>query len=642
MPSIERYTKGIVRERAVARLDNPNAVQYAGGTARSVAGATSQLADLSEKLLVAHEETAVAKAIIDSKRQKIDYLTKAREENNSNPYEFEKRAEAGLLEIDDRFAKSLPTGRAKESYMRDAQEANLSAYEQNTKWSISRQTDIAVDRVKDVLEQGQHLAFESGRSGGDIRAVGADIDKAIAASSRWIDSEKLDNLKRSSDAAVYKNYIQGMISTEDELQASKAIELIDGKWGRNLSPDDRSTLVKQAKNVLDAAELKRERAEIKRLTANQKTQEYILEGKSLDAYENFVQNNPQAVAGKDINDPQFIIDTQRSIGVNEGDLQVINDNQASFIARRFKEAQNMDQARAVLQETIGAFKTPELQEIATRNLIDSDELSPSIRAIIANPSYNQYGDMLGAGLLKDAQNTEAVTKANQFLKDVVASGDINKTDIDKLVAAGLGKLNEITEYHLASGQSEFMTDVFPAMRSAVTIAIADLVATNGKHAKPKDVEKMFDAFGDFSYEHGFPVKKDLAENLSQTAIRNSLSDKISNLPDLAIKVIDDNGKIRYMERKDSPKEYDVYKNQLIKSARLRYSGKVGSEEVYTVIDVFGSEVMRSNGEPLYVGERDLIQGIKKAEEGRENQMKLRPVLSTPERSTEERRWWVEN
>lgn len=573
-----------------------------------LAGATGQMAKVADALVLAHEETATAKAIIDSKRQKIDYLTKAREENNANPYDFAKRAEEGLSEIDDRFAAALPTGRAKKMYMEDAAKANLNAYEQNTKWSISRQTDIAVDRVKDVLEQGQHLAFEAGRAGNEISGVSADVNNAILASSRWIDSEKVDNLKRSSDAAVYKNYIQGMLATEDEEQAKEAIEMINGEQGRGLDPDSRAALAKQAQNVLNAAEIRRQKDQARKATSAQKIGEAVLKGEGLNAYMHFVENNPEDMSGKDINDPQVLLETQRAIGVHENDLQIVSDEQASFVGRRFKQAKSIDDARAIVDEFTSAFKTKEQQEIAINNLIDSSEVSPSVKAIVANPSYDQYGDMLANGLLKSAQNPKAASQASKIINDAVVDGTIDNDERDDLVAAGIEKINLITEYHLKTGQDAFMDEMYPAMRDALTIGIADLVAVKGDNARPKDVEKMFDGFGEYSYEYGYPLKRELAENVSQSSINKAIKGKLSGVSDLAIKVLDDNGRLRYMQRQDSPKEYDFYVKQLVRDPSLRYVGKLGAEDVYTLVDMFGSDVMRSNGDPLYLSERDILSG----------------------------------
>ena len=212
MPTIERYTKGIVKDRAVADLVNPQAINTAGSGFRAAAGVLSTGAGVVDKFVEAQETTAVNEAIIKNKKQKMEFLEAKRQENISNPVDFHKRIEPELQKIDADMEAALPTGRAKAAFKERMAQVNLAAYEDNFQWARSRQVEMFAESVESSALDLGNMAVIRGRNGQNIDDLVNDALATTVAGSTFVAPEKISSMKRSILSGIQRNYALDHIS----------------------------------------------------------------------------------------------------------------------------------------------------------------------------------------------------------------------------------------------------------------------------------------------------------------------------------------------------------------------------------------------------------------------------------------------
>ncbi len=227
MPTIERYTKGILRERAVADNVNPRSVVDAGAGFEAAATVTGAAAEIADKFAIAHETTAVNEAIIKNKKTKMDFLEQKRKEFESNPIDFAKRIEPDLKKIDNQMEGMLPTGRAKKAFKERMDQLNLGVYEDNFQWSKQRQVEMFAQSVENATQDLGVMAYRRGEQGGSIDDLIRDAEATAIAGSTLVAPEKVQDISRKTRQTVVENYINA-VAEKNPYQAKKL--LASGKY----------------------------------------------------------------------------------------------------------------------------------------------------------------------------------------------------------------------------------------------------------------------------------------------------------------------------------------------------------------------------------------------------------------------------
>lgn len=259
MPTIERYTKGIVKDRAVADLVNPQAINTAGSGFRAAAGVLSAGAGVVDKFVEAQETTAVNEAIIKNKKQKMEFLEAKRQENISNPVDFHKRIEPELQKIDADMEAALPTGRAKAAFKERMAQVNLAAYEDNFQWARSRQVEMFAESVDTAAQELGVMAYRRGEQGGSIDDLIKDAQATAVAGGTLVAPEKVADISRRTRQTVIENYINATAErnpyeAQKLLASGKYDDVIDAQYlrGQNIYIENK---IKQAKAEQERAQL---------------------------------------------------------------------------------------------------------------------------------------------------------------------------------------------------------------------------------------------------------------------------------------------------------------------------------------------------------------------------------------------------
>lgn len=231
---IERYTRGIVKPRAVADTVNTRAVSDAVAPYAAAAEVSGTLAETTDRFVQAQEATAVNEAIIKNKKQKMEFLEQARQENMSNPADFAKRIEPGLKKIDEQMAQSLPTGRAKSAFQERMQQVNLSAYENNFQWERTRQVEIMADRIEVATKNSADMSYVAGKSGAPIDDFIKDAQATVVAAGTFLSPEAQRKSSEAIMQSVYSAHVKGV----GERNPYLAIELLnDERYIKALGAD---------------------------------------------------------------------------------------------------------------------------------------------------------------------------------------------------------------------------------------------------------------------------------------------------------------------------------------------------------------------------------------------------------------------
>lgn len=181
MPTIPEYTKGIIKERAIPSLANPQAIQNASATAFGIAKVADTGADLAFKHKEAQDTTWVNSAVIEAKRKKIETLSAQRESRKSNPFGFSKGFEKNLKDIDEEYSKVAPSKEAKKAYTQTMAQMNLGYYESNLSWENAAKASLYADRVEKSTDDLGVMAFRAGRDGTPIDGLLNDADATAVA-----------------------------------------------------------------------------------------------------------------------------------------------------------------------------------------------------------------------------------------------------------------------------------------------------------------------------------------------------------------------------------------------------------------------------------------------------------------------------
>lgn len=263
MPRIEKYTRGIVRQRATPQLVNEAAAASAGSTAAMIADLADKGAQLTDKIALAREKVEVNESIIRAKKEKLELLTEQRQQNMSSPEEFAKRVEPVLQDYDARIEAALSSSRARQAYRNDADDYNYRAYVDNFQWQTNRGVEMVAERQEAAALELGNLAQMAGRSGGDLSEIRQDaLDTVITGTNiTGVTPEAITQQKRATLGTVERNYALGLMNSEDPAQSIDFLN--DLERSSNISGADRSGLITMAENMEIARKNKIKERELK-------------------------------------------------------------------------------------------------------------------------------------------------------------------------------------------------------------------------------------------------------------------------------------------------------------------------------------------------------------------------------------------
>lgn len=297
MAQIPQYTRGIIRQRATPQLADEGAINRSTQLARGVAQVANMGAKIADAHAIANDTTAVNDALIEQRKQKLLYIDKVRSEQAGNPFGFSKRIELELSKIDDMFAQTLPSNRAKKAFYKTAKEQNLGYFEKNLHWENQRSAQIYAERSEKAAQTIADTAYLAGKTGGGIN----DILKDVAATTVSVGTyqpnpETLHKVNDRISTKAIMSYLQGKSESDPvgglaelesgvfdkRLGAEKSFKLktafaeqtiselmkedpeqvlkvIDGNtYSKYFKASEINSIRKQAKQAIENAEAKRE------------------------------------------------------------------------------------------------------------------------------------------------------------------------------------------------------------------------------------------------------------------------------------------------------------------------------------------------------------------------------------------------
>jgi hypothetical protein len=213
---INEYTRQLIIPRDYGRLDNPQAIQNAGGMAFGVSKAAGIAADYAQKEFEAQEKIAYAEARIGYKKSMIDLSEQMQQERMANPENFSNDFAEKSKELAKTYTENLRSSAAKEMFSQAAKEVDLSMYNSNLSWEKGRKINIMADSINTSAEN--IITIIAG--GGDINQGLVDINEVIAAADNLIAPEKQNEFRQDiSQRAVNVRF--GYLMGQEDLKAAK-------------------------------------------------------------------------------------------------------------------------------------------------------------------------------------------------------------------------------------------------------------------------------------------------------------------------------------------------------------------------------------------------------------------------------------
>lgn len=281
MPRIERYTKKVIKRRAIPQLHDPSAVSNAASMWNTMSDVTGKLGTMIDNANLAKEKVAVNKALIDAKKQKAEYLLNARQENMGTPEEFAKRIEPELAKIDESLMAGLTSSRAKSAYKSDVMSYNANLYTDNMKWELDRGVQMAAEQSEQAALELGNRALIAGRSGQGLSDIHEDAKSTIAAAGNvtGFTPEAISKMNRSVSNTIQRGYANGLMET-NPAAAMKYLTNIDESWA--ISSGDRANMLAQAGKSVKKISASVERAKRMEAALSSEPSEYLDPGSKDD------------------------------------------------------------------------------------------------------------------------------------------------------------------------------------------------------------------------------------------------------------------------------------------------------------------------------------------------------------------------
>lgn len=456
MAQIPQYTRGIIRQREVARPFNPQAVENAG---LNYGGAFAQVADWADRFAVAEETTATNDAIIRKQKDDIDFLEAKKTEWQNNPKGFTKAIEADLVKRNQEYEKQLPSERARLAFRNTASRIDLQNYEQAVRWEKTRSVEMLGGMLDNSLGNLQTLAFRYGREGGSFDELRANLDATLVAAENVVSGDKIEELRQSNLKQLTLDYLQGRVEADPK---SVLKDLDDRKYDDVLGADG-------LEKAYTAAT--RQKQEVAKVAWESRTdaEKYELLKQPLSVR----NNNPGNIRGAD---GEFI----KYATPEEGQQAMVNDLRIKITGRS-----------KAMEANFGKGYTPTLQNLiatwapATENDVDAYVANVTKMTGIAANDVLTESDI--PKLMEAMTAVEGGAKASEYF----ATG----TEFDDLPAeekiANLKKLNDYREAYnvqqaiLGNGlvdpasksQRKALNDYFMSTEAAQMLAVGDVNAS---------------------------------------------------------------------------------------------------------------------------------------------------------------------
>ena len=230
MAQIPQYTRGLIKQREVAQVYNPQAISNAG---QNYGQAFAQAADWADKYAVAEETTAVNEAVIRKQKEDIDFIQTKQTEWQNNPTGYAKAIDAEMKKRNEQYMATLPSTRAKEAFKQTAARIDLSTYEQAAKWEKTRGVEIIGNRLDTSLNELNSLASTVGSYGGNFDDIKKNLDASLVAASTVLAADEIDKLKAKQMNDLASTYLIAKATYSPEaldkdLRSGKFDDMLDG------------------------------------------------------------------------------------------------------------------------------------------------------------------------------------------------------------------------------------------------------------------------------------------------------------------------------------------------------------------------------------------------------------------------------
>lgn len=560
MATIERYTKGIVKDRPVADQTNPRAIEQAGSFATGAAEIAATGAAVLNKFVEAQETVAVNEAIIKNKKQKMEFLDAKRQEMMSDPVDFHKRIEPDLAKIDAEMEASLPTGRAKKAFKERTQQINLAAYDDNFQWAKSRQVEMFAESVDTSAQELGVMAYRAGERGGSIDDILRDAEATAVAGSTIVAPEKIEGMSRKIKQTVVENYINA-VAERNPHQAKKILasgkydSVLDGTYlrGQNIYADNK---IKQLQAEQERAQLAQKlldvaNAQVIADPANKEHREAI--------NQSFVQSGlAAAFSGGDQQAAQGLLDIYQKTSIVPDAAQstlrgyMMNGNPEQK-ATAYTFIGKMQEANPVALVGAGGFSEKEVKEASIYNQLIRSGADPSFALSAVqernNPLTADVRDLRQKELsgMKDKQKTLrdlAVNNLNDMQNQSASWLNFTGAGVPDLME-GAVSASIMSKYETLFDE-EFMRTGSQEAAAAAAASVLDRYAGTTKfRGKPEIMEfppeKYYSVPGLSPKENTKWIKEELEQSIKQVDAKVSVED-IFLVPAPESRALVDNGK----------------------------------------------------------------------------------------------------
>lgn len=248
------YTRTVITQRPVARLDNPAAIQAAGGGFEAAAQVFGMASDYVQKEQEAKKKVKLNEAVINYQREIAEVGDAMRSENLATPEGYADRFTERSSEIAKRYKDAMEDEDVKMAFEQSIAAVDLRAYEGNLGWQRTRNVELMAQSLEDARDNLDAMAYR----GEDVDSLFRDMEASAVAAEGILNPEKVKDYLDEGKASIVKSRIDGLLSHG---QTSEAKRILDsGKYDEYLGG-------KGLDNLYDEVEkkVKAQKAELEQL-----------------------------------------------------------------------------------------------------------------------------------------------------------------------------------------------------------------------------------------------------------------------------------------------------------------------------------------------------------------------------------------
>ena len=211
------YTREIIKPRATPRLDNPQAINLAGGTARNIAAISDMVGQFAIAEKQAQQKIELNNALLDYQKEMVKANSTMQQENLTNPQDYAERFSQYGNELANNYKERFKDQETSKYFEQAVKEFNLGYYQKNINWQRTQTVNLFNTQLQKATSDLGEIAFEQGANGDTLNLdLFNNADATTLAGTEIYSSQELQIFNNRLKSHISKQYAMGMINANPE------------------------------------------------------------------------------------------------------------------------------------------------------------------------------------------------------------------------------------------------------------------------------------------------------------------------------------------------------------------------------------------------------------------------------------------